>query len=170
MNDLITHVKNVLETTYPSYELIVSEVHDYYNLPFSTFACKNNILVIHISFYIKLINQESLYMYDITTIPIPYHMNDELIDEIESKYTYTEIKPTTEILAMRRSSQINLNYNTLVHCIQYKIMFFYEQMFLTKTGNEYTCESAIYTYQNSKLIQQKCNTEYYPDLNPEPQV
>ena len=36
MNDLITHVKDVLETTYPSYELIVSEVHDYYNLPFST--------------------------------------------------------------------------------------------------------------------------------------
>ena len=38
MNDLITHVKDVLETTYPSYELVVSEVHDYYNLPFSTFC------------------------------------------------------------------------------------------------------------------------------------
>ena len=34
MNDLITHVKSVLETTYPSYELVVFEVHDYYNLPF----------------------------------------------------------------------------------------------------------------------------------------
>ena len=169
MNDLITQVKDVLETTYPSYELIVFEVHDY-NLPFSTFACKDNTLIIHISFYIKPINQESLYMYDITTIPVPYHMNDELIDETESKYTYTKIKTTREILAMGRSSQINLNYNDLVHCIQYKIMFFCEKMFLTKTGNEYTCESAIYTYQNSKLIQQKFNIEYYPDLNPEPQV
>ena len=144
MNDLITHVKTVLETTYPNYELIVSEVHDYYNLPFSTFACKDNTLIIHISFYIKLINQESLYMYDITTIPVPYHMNDELIDETESKYTYTKIKPTTEILALGRSSQINLNYNDLVHCIQYNIMFFCEKMFLIKAGNEYTCESAIY--------------------------
>ena len=98
MNDLITHEKDVLDTTYPSYELIVSEVHDYYNLPFSTFACKDNPLIIHISFYIKPINQESLYMYDITTIPVPYHMNDELIDETESKYTYTKIKPATEIL------------------------------------------------------------------------
>ena len=79
MNDLITHVKNVLETTYPNYELIVSEVHDYYNLPFSTFACKDNTLIIHISFYIKPINRESLYMYDIKTIPVPYHMNEELI-------------------------------------------------------------------------------------------
>ena len=126
MNELITHVKTVLETTYPNYELIVSEVHDYYNLPFSTFAFKDNTLIIHISFYIKLINQESLYMYDITTIPVPYHMNDELIDETESKYTYTKIKPTTEILALGRSSQINLNYNDLVHCIQYNIMFFCE--------------------------------------------
>ena len=49
-------------------------------------------------------------------------------------------------------------------------MFFCEQMFLIKTGNEYTCESAIYTYQNSKLIQQKCDIEYYPELNPEPLV
>ena len=87
MNDLITHVKGILETTYPNYELIVSEVHDYYNLPFSTFACKDNTLIIHISFYIKPINQESLYMYDITTIPVPYHMNEELIDGTESKYT-----------------------------------------------------------------------------------
>ena len=170
MNDLITHVKGVLETTYPNYELIVSELHDYYNLPFSTFACKNNTLIIHVSFYIKPINQESLYMYDITTIPVPYHMNEELIDETESKYTYTKIKPTTEILALGRSSQINLGYNDLVHCIQYNIMFFCEQMFLIKTGNENTCESAIYTYQNSKLIQQKCDIEYYPELNPEPKV
>ena len=163
MNDLIIHVKDVLVTTYPNYELIVSEVHDYYNLPFSTFSCKDNTLIIHISFYIKPINQESLYMYDITTIPVPYHMNDELIDETESKYTYTKIKPTTEILAMGRSSQINPNYNQLVHCIQYNIMFFCEQMFLIKLGNEHTCESVIYTYQNTKLIQQKCNIEYYPD-------
>ena len=74
-------------------------------------------------------------------------MNDELIDETESKYTYTKIKPRTEILAMGRSSHINLNYNELVHCIQYNIMFFCEQMFLTKNGNEHTCEIAIYTYQ-----------------------
>ena len=69
-------------------------------------------------------------MYDITTIPVPYHMNEELIDGTESKYTYTKIKPTTAILALGRSSQINLDYNDLVHCIQYNIMFFCEQSVL----------------------------------------
>ena len=47
MNILITHVKEELITRYPNYELVVSEVHDYYNLPFTTFACKDNTLVVH---------------------------------------------------------------------------------------------------------------------------
>ena len=167
MNDLITHVKEVLSTRYPNYELVVSEVHDYYNLPFSTFVCQDNTLIIHLSFYIKPINQEPLHMYDIKAIPVPYHMNEDLIDETESKYTYTKIKQSTEILAIGSKSQTNLNYNQLMHCIQYNILFFCKQMFLTKLGNEHTCESAIYTHQNTKLIQQKCEIEYYPDLDPE---
>ena len=57
---------------------------------------------------LKLTNQE--YLYDITTIPVPYHMNKELIYEIESKYTYTKIILTTQILILGRSSQINLGY------------------------------------------------------------
>ena len=102
-------------------------------------------------------------MYDIKAIPVPYHMNEELIDETESKYTYTKSKPSREILAMGSNSQINLNYNQLVHCIKYNILFFCEQMYLTKLGNEHTCESAIYIYQ-------KCTIEYYPHLDPEPEL
>ena len=108
MSDLTAHVNGVLKTQYPNYEIVVSKVHDYYNLPFSTFACQGNTLMVHISFYIKPINLESLHMYEIKSIPVPYHMNEELIDETESKYTYTKIKPSKEILAMGSKSQINL--------------------------------------------------------------
>ena len=41
MQVLIAHVQQVLEMDYPDYELVVSQVHDYYNLPISTFACKD---------------------------------------------------------------------------------------------------------------------------------
>ena len=92
------------------------------------------------------------------------------IDETESKYTYTKIKPSPEILAMGSNSQINLNYNQLVHCIQYNMLLFCEQMFLTKLGNKHTCKSVIYTHQNAKLIHQKCDLEYYPNLDPEPEL
>ena len=87
----------------------------------------------------------------IRTIPVPYHMNEELIDESESKYTNTKVKPTTRILAMGSNTQINLDYDQLIHCVKYNILFFCEQMFLKKQGNEHTCESAIYTNQNEKI-------------------
>ena len=90
MQVLITHVQQVLERDYPDYELVVSQVHDYYSLPISTFVCKDKTLVIHISFYIKPKNQKPLFLYDIRTIPVPYHMNEELTDESESRYTYTK--------------------------------------------------------------------------------
>ena len=170
MQVLITHVQQVLERDYPDYELVVSQVHDYYNLPISTFACKDKTLVIHISFYIKPRNQEPLFLYDIRMIPVSYHMNKELIDEAESKYTYTKVKPTTRILPMGSNTQINLDYDQLVHCVKYNILFFCEQMFLEKQDNEHTCESAIYTNQNEKLIQQKCKIEYYPKLDPDSDI
>ena len=43
-------------------------------------------------------------------------------------------------------------------------------MFLEKQGNEHTCESTIYTNQNVKMIQQKCTIEYYPKLDPDPDI
>ena len=170
MQVLITHIQQVLERDYPDYEFVVSQVHDYYNLPISTFACKDRTLVIHISFYIKPKNQEPLFLYDIRMIPVPYHMNEELIDESESKYTYTKVKPTTTILAMGSNTQMNLDYDQLVNCVKYNILFFCKQIFLEKQGNEQTCESAIYTNQNEKLIQQKCTIEYYPKLDPDPDI
>ena len=125
--------------------------------------------MIHISFYIKSRNQEPLFLYGIRTIPVPYHMNEELIDESESKSTYTKVKPT-RTLAMGSNTQINLDYDQLVHCVKYNILFFCEQMFLEKQGNEHTCESAINTNQNEKLMKQKCTIEYYPKLDPDPDI
>ena len=71
---------------------------------------------------------------------------------------------------MGSNTQINLDYDQLVHCVKYNILFFCEQMFLARQGNEHTCESAIYTNQNEKLIQQKCTIEYYPKLDPDQEI
>ena len=95
----------------------------------------------------------------------------ELIDETESKYTYTKLKPTTRILAMGSNTQINLDYEQLVHCVKYNILFFCEQMFFGKNKAMNTLvKVAIYTNQNVKMIQQKCTIEYYPKLDPDPEI
>ena len=68
------------------------------------------------------------------------------------------------------NTQINLDYDQLVHCVKYNILFFCEQKFLEKQGNEHTCESAICTNQNENMttviyqFQEKLKTEGITDL------
>ena len=150
--------------------LLFHRCHDYYNLPISTFACKDRTLVIHISFYIKPKNQEPLFLYDIRTIPVPYHMNEELIDETEVNIPTPNLNLQQGYWQWEATLKINLDSEQLVHCVKYNILFFCEQMFLEKQGNEHTCESAIYTNQNVKMTQQKCTIEYYPKLDPDPDI
>ena len=49
-------------------------------------------------------------------------------------------------------------------------MYFCEQTFLTKHTREHTCETAIYHEQNPDLIKDKCNIQYYPELDPTSQI
>ena len=39
-----------------------------------------------------------------------------------------------------------------------------------KHTSEHTCESVIYHEQNSEIIKRKSNIQYYPELNPTPQI
>ena len=39
-----------------------------------------------------------------------------------------------------------------------------------KHTSEHTCETAIYHEQNPDIIKDKCNIQYYPELNPTPQI
>ena len=49
-------------------------------------------------------------------------------------------------------------------------MYFCEQTFLMKHTSEHTCETAIYHEQSPDLIKDKCNIQYYPELDPTPQI
>ena len=62
-------------------------------------------------------NQLSYLASSDTSISVPYHMNEELIKEIESKYTYTNNKSTTEVLVLWRCSQINHILTMICHIV-----------------------------------------------------
>ena len=49
-------------------------------------------------------------------------------------------------------------------------VFFCEVQFLTKYRGKHTCESAIYHYEHPKEIRKQCTFEYYPHLEPEPEL
>ena len=56
-------------------------------------------------------------------------MNEELIDETESKYTYTKIKPTTKDISKWEATLKSIwIMKQLVHCVKYNILFFCEHI------------------------------------------
>ena len=64
-------------------------------------------------------------LFNIKSIPVPFHVNEALVDENESKYTYTQVPTTTEILAMSSDTNINLDYKELSQCIKFSILYIF---------------------------------------------
>ena len=54
-----------------------------------------------------------MYVYNVKTIPVPYHINSEMIDEAESENACTQIIPDTEMVAMNRDTYINVDQSEL---------------------------------------------------------
>ena len=170
LEDMILHVQERLSEKYPEYQLVIDKVHEYYNLPLVSFAYKDGMLGVQIPLFIKPRLQEPLYLYDIRTIPVPLHVNKELMDEDESIDAYTQIPPTTEVLAMSSDTYINIQHRQLKQCVKISAVYFCEQLFLMKHNSEHTCESAIYHNQTPELIKEKCEIQYFPHLDPEPDI
>ena len=170
LKKIIEHVKQQLAEKYTNYELVITEVHDYYNIPVSSFDYVDGILGVFVPLFIRPNLQEPMYVYNVKTIPVPYHINAEMEDETENENAYTQIIPDTEMVAMNRDTYINVDQSELKQCIKFSVMYFCEQTFLMKHTSEHTCETAIYHEQSPDLIKDKCNVQYYPELNPTPQI
>ena len=119
---MIEHVKQKLAEKYTNYELVITEVQDYYNLPVSSFDYVDGILGVFVPLFIRPNLQEPMYVYNVKTIPVPYHINLEMIDETESENGYTQIIPDTEIVAMNRDTYINVNQSELKQCTKFSVM------------------------------------------------
>ena len=167
---MIEHVKQQLAEKYANYELVITEVHDYYNIPVSSFDYVDGILRVFVPLFIRPNLQEPMYVYNVKTIPVPYHINVEMVDKTENENAYTQIIPDTEMVAMNRDTYINVDQSELKQCIKFSVMYFCEQTFLMKHTSEHTCETAIYHEQNQDLIKDKCNIQYYPELDPTSQI
>ena len=159
MRRMIEHVKQQLAEKYTNYELVITEVHDYYNLPVSLFDYVDGILGVFVPLFIRPNLQEPMYVYNVKTIPVPYHINSEMIDDTESEKAYTQIIPDTEMIEM-----INVDQSELKQCTKFSVMYFSEQTFLMKHTSEHTCETAIYHEQSPDLIREKCNIPILPRI------
>ena len=84
---MITHVEQLAEK-YNTYELVITEVHDYYNLPVSSFDYVEGLLGVFVPLFIRPRLQEPMFVCNVKTIPVPHHINMEMVDENESEDAY----------------------------------------------------------------------------------
>ena len=65
-----------------------------------------------------------LHLYNLRTVSVPFHMNEQEMDCTESKFTYAKLIPSTEILGM--SSDTNINLDSVIkleQCVFVKLNF-----------------------------------------------
>ena len=170
LNEMIVHVQEQLTTHYPSFELVTTEVEDYYQMPLVSATYALNLIVIQIPMYIKPKIQQPLSVYRVKTLPVPYHMNEDMIDEHESKYAYTEVINTSEMIAMNKETYVALEPYQINQCVRLSTIYFCEKLLLIKHKSQHTCESAIYHDQPAEVVKDKCDIQYHIRLDPKPQM
>ena len=167
---LLNHVSTILYREYPQYELVINQVHHYYNLPLATFGYRDGMVAIQVPLFVKLTSQKPLNLYNVRTVPVPYHINPDLINSTENANAYTWLRPSHPLLAMSESTYIPLTIEQLQKCFHFGHTYFCEQSFVLHHKEEHTCESAIYWKLDNKIITDICDFDYYDHLVPEPTV
>ena len=60
-----------------------------------------------------------MYVYNVRTILVPYHINSKMIDATESEKAYTQIIQDTEMVAMNRDTYINVDHSELNNVLSF---------------------------------------------------
>ena len=97
-------------------------------------------------------------------------MNEAMIDKTESNYTYTQVIPKYEMLAINIETSVNFNPSDLEHCSKVSTVYFCDKLMIIKHKSHHTCESAIFYTENHSLVRKKCNIVYYTYLDPLPEI
>ena len=146
--ELLCHVKMELIEHFKEYELAMTEIHQYYDLPLVSYQ------------------QQTLELFSLQTVPVPYHPNRKSSDD---NHAYTWLIPDHDMLAMSSSTYLALDAKQLPNCRKFSTTYYCKNLFLVTDRSEHICESAIYWNKSASLSNEKCNFEYYHELtlNPE---
>ena len=106
--ELLAHVNMELIEHFKEYELAMAEIHQYYDLPLLSYSYTDGMLILQIPIYIKHYQQQTLELFSLQTVPMPYHPNRKSSDD---NHAYTWLKPDHDMLAMSSSTYLALGSN-----------------------------------------------------------
>ena len=106
---MIGELELILRKEFPQYTLALSLAELYYNIPMVKFMFLGNMSGVHITLFVQHHTQKALNLYHLQTVPVPYHINQELIEDQskgnhEMDQSYTQLQPKHDLLAMSYST------------------------------------------------------------------
>ena len=79
--DLLDHVNMKLIEHFKEYELAITEIHQYYDLPLVGYSYSDDMFILQIPIYVKQHQQQTLELFSMQTVPVSYHLNRKPSDE-----------------------------------------------------------------------------------------
>ena len=91
-----------------------------YILPLVSYSYTDGMLILQIPIYVKHYQQQTLELFSLQTVPVPYHPNSKSSDD---KQAYTWLKPDHDMLAMSSSTYLALDSKQLPNCRRFSTIF-----------------------------------------------
>ena len=95
---------------FKEYELAMTEIHQYYGLPLVSYSYTDNMLILQVPIYVKHYKHQTLELFSLQTVPVPYHPKRNSTDE---NHTYTWLEPDHDMLAMSSSNISSFRFKTV---------------------------------------------------------
>ena len=159
-------VEDSLEETAPEFELVFTNVYQYYGNSLISFTNTIDDLLLQLPMLIKLKVQVPMSLFSIETAPVPLDAETYLGEKRE----YTQIILETELIALTENNYIPLTQAQISLCAKIGYMYYCEYAHLLKKCTEHTCMSAIYYDQGSNVKAKQCKTIMAFDTIPESKI
>ena len=159
-------IEDDLEETAPEFELVFTNVYQYYGNSLIAFTNTIDDLLLQLSILIKLKVQVPMSLFSIKMAPVPLDAETYLGEKRE----YTQIIPETELIALTENNYIPLTQAQISLCANIGYMYYCEYAHLLKKCMEHTCMSATYYDQGSDVKAKQCKTIITFDTIPESKI
>ena len=159
-------IEDDLEDTALEYEPVFTSVYQYYGNSLASFTNTIDDLLLQLPILIKLKVQIPMSLFSIETVPVPLDAETYLREKRE----YTQIIPETEYIALTYNNYVPLTQVQISLCAKIGYTYYCENAHLLKKHTEYTCMSAIYYDQESKIKASQCKTIVTFDNTPESKI
>ena len=159
-------IEDDLEETAPEFELVFTNVYQYYGNSLIFFINTIDDLLLQLPILIKLKVQVPMLLFSIEMAPVPLDTETYLGEKRE----YTQIIPETELIALTENNYIPLTQAQILLSAKIGYMYYCEYAHLLKKHTEHTCMSAIYYDQGSDVKAKQCKTIITFDTIPESKV